>query len=113
MPNDPLILRGRILTFQAEPSGPQDSAAYTYIEDGALLISNGLIDAVGEYAEIAQSARDATLIDHRPHLLMAGFIDAHIHFPQVQIIGSWGEQLLDWLNNYTFPAELQWASLAN
>ncbi|EPX80320.1 guanine deaminase [Litoreibacter arenae] len=102
------LLRGRILTFHSEPAGPDDSAAYSYIEDGAVLMRDGIIAASGEYAQVAPQASGATVIDHRPHLLMAGFIDTHIHFPQVQIIASWGSQLLDWLNGYTFPAEAEY-----
>lgn len=70
----------------------------------------GVIVAPGNYQDVAAGSGDATLIDHRPHLLMAGFIDAHIHFPQVQIVASWGNQLLDWLNDYTFPAEAEYAN---
>lgn len=103
------LLRGRLLTFHHEPSGADDSDAYTYVEDGAVLICDGLIVASGDYAQVALGAGVAEITDHRPHLLMAGFIDAHIHFPQVQIIASWGSQLLDWLNGYTFPAEAEYA----
>lgn len=100
-----MLLRGRILTFKAEPSGPEDTDAYTYLEDGALLIADGTIVACGSYEDVTNQAGDAELVDHRPNLLMAGFIDTHIHFPQVQVIASWGAQLLDWLNSYTFPEE--------
>ncbi len=103
------LLRGRILTFHKEPSDADDTAAYTYVEDGAVLMRDGMILASGAYADIAPTSPDARVIDHRPHLLMAGFIDAHIHFPQVQVVASWGSQLLDWLNGYTFPAEAQYA----
>jgi guanine deaminase len=68
---------------------------------------HGLIEAVGDYADLRGTA--AREIDHRPCLLVAGFIDTHIHFPQVQVIASWGAQLLDWLNGYTFPAEIGFA----
>jgi guanine deaminase len=103
------ILRGRLLTFHAEPQGPDDTDACTYIEDGALWIAGGRIRARGTYAEIAAAAPDLPVTDHRPHLMMAGFIDPHIHFPQVQVIASWGAQLLDWLNTYTFPEETRFA----
>jgi guanine deaminase len=53
------------------------------------------------------------VIDHRPYLIIPGFIDAHAHFPQMQVIGSYGAELLDWLNNYTFPAETRFASEAH
>ena len=45
------------------------------------------------------------IIDHRPHLIMPGFIDAHLHMPQTQVIASYGAQLMDWLNRYTFVEE--------
>ena len=109
MPSDRLLLRGRLLTFSAEPQSPDDTTAFDYIEDGALLIENGLILRRGSYCEVVAGAGDAEIIDHRPKLLMAGFIDTHIHFPQVQIVASWGAQLLDWLNTYTFPEETRFA----
>lgn len=99
------LLRGRLLTFHREPQSGDDKEAYTYIEDAGLLIQDGLITQRGLFSDVAASAPDAPVTDHRPHLMMAGFIDTHIHFPQVQVIASWGSQLLDWLNNYTFPEE--------
>ena len=108
------LIRGRTLSFHAEPKGPADDASYTYHEDGALLVADGLIIASGDYAEVKpKAAQDAEEIDHRPHLLLAGMIDTHIHFPQVQVIASWGAQLLDWLNTYTFPAEAKYADEAH
>ncbi|WP_422049500.1 guanine deaminase [Shimia sp.] len=103
------LLRGRVLNFVAEPQGPEDVASFQYLEDGAILISDGRIIAMGEHADVVAKAQGAEVVDHRPHLLMPGFIDMHLHFPQVQVIASWGSQLLDWLNNYTFPAELGFA----
>ncbi|MEP5177926.1 MAG: guanine deaminase, partial [Rhizobiaceae bacterium] len=100
------LLRGRILNFVSEPQGPEDTDAYSYIEDGALLVADGVIVDSGDYEQIKANADGTTeIIDHRPHLLMAGFIDTHLHFPQMHVIASWGAQLLDWLNNYTFPEE--------
>lgn len=113
MTSKQLLLRGRVLSFTAEPEGPEDTAAYTYIEDGALLIADGVILASGAYADVVEHAQNADVIDHRPNLLMAGFIDTHIHFPQVQVIASWGAQLLDWLNTYTFPEETRYADPAH
>lgn len=104
------LIRGRILSFHAEPQGPDDVDSYSYHADGALLVADGLIIASGDYAEVKpKAAHDAKEIDHRPHLILAGMIDTHIHFPQVQVIASWGAQLLDWLNTYTFPAEAKYA----
>ncbi len=104
------LLRGRLLSFHREPQNAEDTGAYTYLEDGALLIQDGIIQETGPFAEISAKAGNVPVTDHRPHLMMAGFIDTHIHFPQVQVIASWGAQLLDWLNNYTFPEETRFAS---
>lgn len=101
------LLRGRVLNFHAEPVNEADTDAYDYFEDGALIVSDGKIEAIGAYDSLTQAG--LVEVDHRPHILMAGFIDTHIHFPQVQVIASWGDQLLDWLNNYTFPEEVRFA----
>nr|WP_209008320.1 guanine deaminase [Roseibium polysiphoniae] len=104
------MLRGRLLSFKSSPTGPNDTSAYTYEEDGALLIRDGKIIANGIYAEVLTAASPtAQEVDHRPHLLLPGLIDTHIHFPQAQVIASWADQLLDWLNDYTFPAEQKFA----
>jgi hypothetical protein len=103
------LLRGRILTFHADPAETDDN--HLYIENGAILIADGVIEAVGDHDELRRQglADGAREIDHRPHLILPGFIDPHIHFPQVQVIASWGAQLLDWLNRYTFPEEARYA----
>jgi len=101
-----LLLRGRLLSFITEPEGPDDRASYRYAEDGGLLIADGRISAMGEYAVVAAKAGPSVeTVDHRPHLILPGFIDAHVHMPQMQVIASYGAELLDWLNNYTFPEE--------
>jgi guanine deaminase len=100
------LLRGRTLTFLRWPDSADDHTSYCYEEDGGLLIRDGRIIASGPYTEIARQAGEGVKsIDHRPHLLLPGFIDAHAHFPQMQVIASYGAELLDWLNKYTFPEE--------
>ncbi len=103
------LLRGRLLSFRAKPESVDDRASHVFEEDGGILIRAGRIAAVGDFSLISAQARDAEIIDHRPHLLMPGFIDAHAHFPQMQIIGSYGAELLDWLNTYTFPEETKFS----
>jgi len=102
------LLRGRVLSFAAEPVSADDSSAFTYFEDGAVLVDGGKIVAMGEFGDL--DALGAEIVDHRPNLIMPGFIDTHNHFPQMQVIGSYGAQLLDWLNNYTFPAETKFVN---
>jgi guanine deaminase len=100
------LLRGRTLTFLRWPGSTDDHGAFRYEEDGGLLLRDGKIIAAGAYAEVAsQAGEGAKKIDHRPHLLLPGFIDVHAHFPQMQVIASYGAELLDWLNKYTFPEE--------
>lgn len=108
------ILRGRLLSFLAEPHSADDKDAFSYIEDGALVVADGMILACGDYASLDEADRqNAHVIDHRPHLIMPGFIDAHLHFPQMHAVGSWGAQLIEWLNTYTFPAEARFADKAH
>jgi guanine deaminase len=109
-----LLLRGRVLTFTDEPGNGDDPSSYRYFEDGAVLVSDGKIIKLGEHADVVKAAaQDAQRIDHRPHLILSGFIDPHNHFPQMQVIGSYGTQLLDWLNRYTFVEEQKFADEAH
>ncbi len=101
-----LLLRGRTLTFRRWPESLDDTAAYAYEEDGAVLIRGGRILAAGPFADIrAKAGEGVRTVDHRPNLILPGFIDCHAHYPQVEVIASYGAELLDWLNRYTFPAE--------
>ncbi|WP_443112590.1 guanine deaminase [Devosia sp. ZB163] len=105
------ILRGRVLTFVSEPQARDDHGSYRYIEDGAVEIENGRIVRVGAFE--GAHAPDARIIDHRPHLILPGFIDPHIHFPQMQVIGAYAGALLEWLNTYTFVEEQRFADGAH
>ena len=101
-----LILRGRTLSFLRWPESADDLAAVRYEEDGGLLLEDGKIVAAGSFATVAAGApAGVETVDHRPHLLLPGFIDCHVHMPQMQVIASYGAELLDWLNKYTFPEE--------
>ncbi|MCO5092513.1 guanine deaminase [Bosea sp. (in: a-proteobacteria)] len=98
-------LRGRLLWFVDDPEIAGE-AAHRYVEDGLLVIRNGLVEAAGAARDLLPALpADAEIVDHRPHLIMPGFIDAHIHIPQTQVIASYGAQLLEWLNKYTFVEE--------
>ncbi len=95
------ILRGRVLSFVSEPEGLDDTSSYLYLEDGAVTIEGGVIVAVGDFVPDP----GAEIIDHRPHLILPGFIDTHLHYVQSQVIASYAGSLLEWLNTYTFIAE--------
>ncbi|MBB4101900.1 guanine deaminase [Allorhizobium borbori] len=108
------LLRGRLLSFHRMPESLDDRASYLYEEDGGLLIENGVIAAIGDYATVkADAPEDIEEIDHRPNLILPGFIDTHIHFPQMQVIGSYAANLLEWLNTYTFPEECKFVETAH
>jgi guanine deaminase len=99
------LIKGRLLSFDDDPrlAGP---SAYRLIEKGALLIDAGVIRAVGEAAEIARQAPATVAVDdHSDKLILPGFIDTHIHYPQTRVIASYGAQLLEWLQKYTFVEE--------
>jgi guanine deaminase len=108
------LIRGRTLSFSRAPLSIDDTGAYAYEADGALLVESGLIVASGSYDAVkAQAADDVAEIDHRPHLILPGFIDTHLHFPQMQVIGSYAANLLEWLNTYTFPEECRFVETAH
>ncbi|SFU46648.1 guanine deaminase [Pseudoduganella namucuonensis] len=94
--------------FVADPATSQNP--YEYYEDGALLVgSDGKVKAIGPASTIISSNYQAQVIDYSGRLIMPGFIDSHVHYPQTEMIGSFGQQLLEWLNTYTFPTEKQFS----
>ena len=102
-----IALRGDVLDFTAEPAwGETESTAVRFRPDHWLLIEDGRI--AGAQAE-APDASHWQLHDHRGRLILPGFIDTHVHMPQLDVIGSFGAGLLDWLETYTFPAEIAYA----
>jgi guanine deaminase len=107
-------IRGRLLTFLRAPNGANDPRSYRFFDDGVVLVKDGRIDAAGPAAELAARIAPGTAIDHHGGaLIMPGFIDPHIHFPQTQVIASYGAQLLEWLEKYTFVEEQKFADPAH
>jgi guanine deaminase len=107
-------IRGRILTFKGDPAEVGEAACHVYVEDGALLVEDGRIAALGEAGEILAGLPAGTPVDdHTGHLVLPGLIDTHIHFPQTQVIASYGAQLLEWLQKYTFVEEQKFGDPAH
>ncbi|MEY4562502.1 MAG: hypothetical protein RLZZ618_1779 [Pseudomonadota bacterium] len=105
-----LALRGDLLDFSGDPAwGEPDSPAVRFRADHWLLIDDGRIQGVqpGSQAPDASYAQR----DHRGRLILPGFIDTHVHSPQLDVIGSYGTALLDWLETHTFPAEKRFADV--
>ncbi|MGF1476219.1 MAG: guanine deaminase [Geminicoccaceae bacterium] len=100
------IVRGRLLDFLDDPERVGDEASYRYIEDGFLHLKRGRIEATGE----ASAMPLGLPVDHYPNaLILPGLIDTHLHYPQTQVVASYGARLLDWLANYTFAEEQRFA----
>ncbi len=102
--------RGEILHFLADPTKVDENESYQYLEDGLLIIKDGIVDQVGDAKVLLNDLPKEVKITHyETGLIMPGFIDTHVHYPQTEMIASYGEQLLEWLENYTFPAEREFS----
>ncbi|WP_117234977.1 guanine deaminase [Vibrio maerlii] len=109
------VHRGSILHFPKTTSSPADN--YQYFSDGVLVTENGKITHLGEAQDFFKLPANQQLLNYggvelHKGLLIPGMIDSHVHFPQVEMIASFGKQLLDWLNEYTFPTEMQFENQA-
>jgi guanine deaminase len=101
--------RAALLHCLADPCEVGD-AACQYFADGLLVVAAGKVAQIGDAAELLpQLPAGVPVSEYRDALIVPGFVDTHIHFPQVGVIGSCGAQLLDWLQTYTFPAEARFA----
>ncbi|QFP75118.1 guanine deaminase [Deinococcus sp. AJ005] len=97
--------------FMHTPSNPfMDADALHVQEDGGLLVDGGQITASGDFATLRAEYPEATITDLRGGVLLPGFIDTHVHYPQVRIIGGLGMPLLDWLDHVTLPEEARLSS---
>ena len=106
------VYRGELLHFLADPAKVALQESYQYFEDGLMIIKDGLIESIGEANELLPTLDDNIDVTHyKSGLMMPGFIDTHVHYPQTEMIASYGEQLLEWLENYTFPFERQFSDL--
>jgi guanine deaminase len=103
------LLLGQTLGFAGDPLAQDWAQAVRYNRTGGVLVVDGVITAVGDGATLRAVHHDARLVDYGDRLISAGFVDAHMHYPQTGIIASWGKQLIDWLNTYTFPQEARLA----
>lgn len=106
------IYRSRIFTPVADPFGSADpSTAYRDYQDGYLEVEQGRIRAMGPWSELPASRQPAAITFGKKTLITPGFIDTHLHAPQLEMIGSYGGRLLEWLNRYTFPTEAKFADV--
>ena len=101
-------IRGEIVHFVADPA--HHAHALEHFADGVLVVRDGHVAECGPAPELlARLPAGTPLTDYRGKLILPGFVDTHVHYPQTDIIASHGEQLLEWLEKYTFPAERRFA----
>lgn len=100
-------VRGNFLDVTRTISHPEEiESALRFVEDGLLLISEGKVVWFGSWEEGKSRIPETIRVrDYRGKLIVPGFVDTHIHYPQSEMVGAYGEQLLEWLNKHTFPTE--------
>jgi guanine deaminase len=100
-------IRGAFFDFIDDPwkyvGHEQDSARF--FRDGLLVVKNGVIEDFGTFNDVVRRYPDLPVTHLPGRLILPGFIDGHIHFPQVRVLGAYGAQLLDWLQTWIFPEE--------
>lgn len=105
-------VRGHAISFRGDPFFTDD--ALIDVEDAVIVSTDGVITAFGPYEQTRGQVPDGVAVAHHPDaLICAGFVDTHIHYVQTGIIGAFGSQLIDWLNNYTFIEEQRFADKAH
>ena len=105
--------RGSVFHCLADPGEHDSDAAISYFEDGLLVVEDGVVAEVGEAEALMSSlSGDMRIEDLSGKLIVPGLVDCHVHYPQIDVIASYGEQLLDWLNRYAFPCEMRFADEA-
>ena len=104
-------IRGPVLTYTGDAFLDGLENTMHYESDAIVVMADGKITQFGPAGEVqSQVPADVEVKNYGSDtVIMAGFIDSHVHYPQTQIIGAFGAQLIDWLNKYTFIAEQQFA----
>ncbi|OAM33746.1 guanine deaminase [Eikenella sp. NML96-A-049] len=98
-------IRSAMLTFKKDPFFHEMDECLVYESDAVIVMEGGKITQVGRAQDILPELDGVEVKRYTDSVIIPGFIDSHVHYPQTEIIGAYGEQLLDWLNNYTFIAE--------
>ena len=105
-------IRGSFLDFVGDPFYQSEVESVRYLVDGLLVVAGGTIQAFGPYSDVRSEYPDIPITEYPGRLITPGFIDTHVHYPQTGMIAAYGEQLLEWLNHYTFPTEQKFADRA-
>ena len=111
MAGETSAIRGSFFDFVDDPwkyVGREPESA-RFIRDGLLVVENGIIADFGDFAEVSKRHPGVQVTHIKGRLILPGFIDGHVHFPQLRVLGAYGDQLLDWLQNWIFPEELKYS----
>lgn len=103
--NTKTAIRGAMLTFKNDPFFKDMKDCMVYESDAIVVMEGGKITQAGPANQILPTLGDIPVKQYKDSLIVPGFIDCHVHYPQTEIIAAYGEQLIEWLNNYTFVAE--------
>jgi guanine deaminase len=104
--------RGEIVHLIDDPV-TAGAAAHEHWADGLLVVADGRVERCGDASALLTDAGAVDVVDCRGKLIVPGFIDAHVHYPQTDVIAAYGEKLLEWLTRYTFPVERRFGDAAH
>ena len=93
------------------PDDPFRGGALRADADAGVLVEDGMIVERGPYADVRREHPGETVVDLRSGLLLPGFVDTHVHYPQVRAIGALGMPLLEWLDRCALPEEARLADV--
>lgn len=106
--------RAALLHMLEDPCQAPAGEACAYHPDGLLVVEDGHVAAFGAFEDLRATLPEGTSVTELPgRLITPGFVDAHVHYPQTDVMAAWGSQLLDWLTHHTFPAEQAFADRAH
>jgi len=111
MMGDLSAIRGTFFDFIDDPwrhIGDEKNSA-RFVRDGLLVVKDGIVEDFGPFAEVAQRYPSVPVTHLKDRLILPGFIDGHIHFPQLRVLGAYGSQLLEWLQTWILPEEMKYS----
>jgi guanine deaminase len=107
------LILGQVLDLAEDPFTAADPTTAARVERrGAIAVEDGRIVVTGAAETLRAAHPQAAITDMGAALLLPGFVDSHVHYPQTAIIASWGKRLIDWLESYTFPEEMRFGDPA-
>ncbi|HEX7005214.1 MAG TPA: guanine deaminase [Trueperaceae bacterium] len=102
------LFRAQLFHTPRNPFEAED--ALEVLSDGCVAVAGGVVEAVGDFVAVSGRYPDAETVDGRGGMLVPGFVDTHVHYPQLPVMGAMGLHLLDWLEQRTLPEEARFAS---